>query len=374
MKRFIFGFILCLMLTSCMDSELEKQLKSVLQGASERYAEKAAEVEHSKGVYPFAYADGQMLAAKDEDAWAGGYFIGSLWMLSQWCEDEPLQEVADVLTYKYREPEGIDLPHLLAVVNVAHRNGYNVTQNARYSTAMGMVSKLMNGNARETYRMMEPVEGDSVSYLRVVINNMPAIETIFDMGWDENVVTHGKNMMPLLCREDGSVAEGLILDGEDKSNPKRFAVYGESVESAWARGQAWALYGYTMLYRTTKDEAFLEQSKKIAAYIKQNLPEDGVPNWDFKSDKKQKDSSAAAIMASAFMDLYALTDDKQYLQVAEQQLTTLCSQEYIAAKDECGGLLLKHGVENYPQQRLVDAALVYGDYYLIEAMIRYLNR
>ena len=79
-------------------------------------------------------------------------------------------------------------------------------------------------------------------------------------------------------------------------------------------------------------------------------------------------------MASAFVDLYGQTKDERYLQVAEQQLATLSSDEYLAKGDECGGLLLKHGVENYPQNRWVDASLVYGDYYFIEAMIRYLNR
>ena len=369
-------FSLCAMLSSCADRELEIKLKDVLEDAVRTYGMKAIEVEKARVAAPFAFANGEEIMADGENSWAGGYFIGSLWLLSQWGEDAILQESADVLTYRYKEPKGIDISELTAVVNVAHYKGYNITKNPRYEEILGMVTRLMSNSFYKvpTYRMTKPVEGEPSTYHRVTINYMPAIECFHGIGWGQNNVIHGNAVKKYLCREDGSVNEGVILDMSNPSWRKAFSVYGENAESAWARGQAWALYGYTMLYRLTEDDAFLKQSKKIAGYIMKNLPADVIPNWDFASEKQQKDSSAAAIMASAFIDLYGLTGDVSYLQVAEQQLTTLSSDEYLAKADECGGFMLKHGVENYPQSKLVDASLVYGDYYFIEAMIRYLNR
>lgn len=374
-KLFVSIIALSALLTSCADSELESKLKSVLNSASQSYGVKALEVEKSRNAYPFAYADGQMTFAQGEDAWASGYFIGSVWQLSQWSEDAALQETADVLTYRYREPKGISMYDLAAVVNVAHYNGYKITQNGRYDEAVGMVAKMIsNSMTMNTYSTMALQQDDMESYHRVSIDRMPTVECFDEVGWGQNNKVHGTSLINYLCREDGSVREGVVLEKTDGSQVKYFSVYGQNEESAWARGQAWALYGYAMLYRLTQEVDFLNQSKKIADYIIKNLPEDGVPNWDFAAETQQKDSSAAAIMASAFIDLYGLTEDEAYLQVAERQLTTLSSDEYLAQVDECGGFLLKHGVDNYPQSKMVDASLVYGDYYFIEAMIRYLNR
>lgn len=374
-KLLVLIIALSALLTSCVDSELEIKLKEVLSSATTSYGAQALEIEKSRNAYPFAYADGQMVIAQGDDAWASGYFVGSMWLLSQWSEDAALQESADVLTYRFREPEGISLYDLAAVVNVLHLNGYKATQNGRYDEAVGMVAKMIsNSMALNTYRTMAPQPEDQELYHRVSIDRMPAVECFDEVGWGQNNTFHGKALLEYLCREDGSVKEGVVLDKELCEPVKDFAVYGKDAESAWARGQAWALYGYTMLYRLTQDVEFLDQCKKTADYIINNLPEDGVPNWDFASNEQQKDSSAAAIMASAFIDLYGLTEDEAYLQVAERQLATLSSDEYLAQADECGGFLLKHGVECYPQGKLVDASLAYGDYYFIEAMIRYLNR
>ena len=372
-KLFVSIIALCALLSSCT-SELEAKLNDVLTTASQTYYAKALDVEKSRGACPFAFLGGEMTLAQDENMWAGGYFMGSLWLLSQWCEDAELQTSADVLTYRYRVSESAELAELLSVVNVAHFNGYQVTKNPRYEEAMGMLAKVMSNTFYNTYCMMKPLGNDADVNHCIAINCMPAIECFHEMGWEHNLLIHGKNMMKFLSRDNGSVKEGVVLSKETGEWVDNITIYSESENSAWARGQAWALYGNTMLYRLTKDEVFLKHSKKVADYIIKNLPQDGVPNWDFTSDKLQKDSSAAAIMASAFIDLYGLTKDKAYLQVAEQQLATLSSEEYLAKADECGGFLLKHGVENYPQGKFVDASLVYGDYYFIEAMIRYLNR
>ena len=127
-----------------------------------------------------------------------------------------------------------------------------------------------------------------------------------------------------------------------------------------------------MMYRTTSDEAYLDQAVKIADYLLPRLPEDAIPNWDYDADEQAKDSSAGAVMASALIELYGFTEDERYIATAERQLRSLCSDYYLAKAGENGNFLLKHGVGHYMAGSEVDVPLSYGDYYFIEAAMRYL--
>jgi uncharacterized protein YyaL (SSP411 family) len=127
-----------------------------------------------------------------------------------------------------------------------------------------------------------------------------------------------------------------------------------------------------MMYRMTGEKRYLEQAVKIADYLIPRLPEDAIPNWDYDAEKQFKDSSAGSIMASALIELYGHTQNAEYLAVAERQLRSLSSEAYFAKVGENGNFLLKHGVGHLPGNSEVDVPLSYGDYYFIEAAMRYL--
>ena len=144
-------------------------------------------------------------------------------------------------------------------------------------------------------------------------------------------------------------------------------------DSSWARGQAWGLYGYTVCFRETGDTKYLEAAKKIAAFIKANLPEDFVPYWDYDDPAKPtayRDASAAAVTASALYMLSSLTDQgkEEYAALAEKIMASLSSPEYLAAIGDNGGFLIKHCVGNMPKKSEVDTPLNYADYYYLEAL------
>jgi uncharacterized protein YyaL (SSP411 family) len=148
--------------------------------------------------------------------------------------------------------------------------------------------------------------------------------------------------------------------------------------SAWARGQAWGLYGYTVCYRETGNKAYLEQAKSIAAFILNHprFPADKIPYWDFDAPNipdALRDASAASIMASALIELSQYVprkQGKQYLDVAITQLKNLTSPIYLAVPGTNGNFLIKHGVGHMPAKSEIDVPLTYGDYYYVEALMR----
>ena len=376
MKRVYFAIcMLCVMLCSCAEQSLDRQLKRVLKDAKSRYEAYAVDVEQDAKGFPYAFSDGEMIDATGDKMWASGYFPGSLWLLAEWSEDEALRETANVLTRKLdRQPASKSIHDMAMIVNVAHNNGYRQVGGQRLWESMDMVARTSSNSFAAMYRTILNGADDPDYYHRVAIWNLPTLEFLYDLGWKGNVMVHAQKAIEHQMRESGAVYEALITNRFTFEVVEPTAVHGKSADSAWSRGQAWALYGFAMLHRKSEDKLFLEQAEKCAGYILSHLPEDGIPNWDFDSTDEMKDASAAAIMASAFIDLYNQTGKEEYLLTAERQLKSLCSAEYLAAADECGGLLLKHGVGNRMTGDAVDAALAMGDYYLIEAIIRYLER
>jgi unsaturated chondroitin disaccharide hydrolase len=160
---------------------------------------------------------------------------------------------------------------------------------------------------------------------------------------------------------------------------KKNTSQGFSDESAWARGQAWGLYGFTVMYRFTKDSRYLKQAENIALFILNhpNLPDDKIPYWDFNAPNIPdcpRDASAAAIICSALLELSTYTDEQEsekYLSVAEIQLRVLSSTQYRNALGNNGNFILKHSVGHMPNHTEVDVPLSYTDYYFVEALMRY---
>jgi uncharacterized protein YyaL (SSP411 family) len=144
---------------------------------------------------------------------------------------------------------------------------------------------------------------------------------------------------------------------------------GYSDSSAWARGQAWALYGYTMMFRETQKPEYLEQDIKIANFIINHprLPADKIPYWDFDAPgipNALRDASAGAIICSALLELSAYTDKnraEKYLKIARKQIETLSSPEYLARANTNGNFILRHSVGHFPNHSEIDVPHSYAD-------------
>jgi uncharacterized protein YyaL (SSP411 family) len=224
----------------------------------------------------------------------------------------------------------------------------------------------------------------------VIIDNMMNLELLYSaskMSGDETfadaATTHATTTINNHFRADNSSYHVVDYDPETGQAVHKQTHQGISDDSAWARGQAWGLYGYTMVYRFTRDEKFLKQAEKIAGFYLNhpNLPEDKVPYFDFDVPddpdiENYRDSSAAAVAASALLELTAYVAEPQasvYRQAALAMLRSLASPVYSAEAGSNGHFLLKHATGRWQANDEVDAALNYADYYYLEALLRCKN-
>lgn len=273
-------------------------------------------------------------------------------------------------------------------MNCSFGNAYRLTGNPDFievlNTAAHSLATRFNPTVGCTKSWNHVNEGKDWNF-PVIIDNMMNLELLLvahqlcgDPALKEVALTHARTTLRNHFRQDYSCYH--LVDYNPATGEVRYkeTVQGHANESAWARGQAWALYGFTMMAQMTAEADFLDQAEHIARMLLSRLPQDGIPFWDFDAPdipKAPRDASAGAIMASALVKLSTLTQDpanrSAYLAMAEKQLRSLASKAYLAEPGELHGFLLKHSVGNLPKNSEVDVPLTYADYYFLEALLRY---
>lgn len=174
-----------------------------------------------------------------------------------------------------------------------------------------------------------------------------------------------------IIRSDGSTYQ-LVDYSTSGAILSRGTYQGYADSSTWTRGQAWAIHGFTTVYRYTSDARMLAAARKVADNYLSRLGSDWVPNWDFDAPSAHKDSSAAAIAASALFELggfVADPDRQRYLRAAFETVDKLASSAYLS-EGAANAAVLLHGTANVAGNEGVDAGLSYGDYYFVEALFR----
>jgi hypothetical protein len=263
-------------------------------------------------------------------------------------------------------------------------NANLINPSAAYKEILINSAKSLSTRFNPTVGCIKSWDGKPNEYL-VIIDNMMNLKLLFwatqatgDSSFYKIAVSHANTTMKNHFRADNSSYHVLNYNATTGAVQQKKTAQGFADESAWARGQAWGLYGYTETYRETKDKKYLDQANKIAAFIlnNPNFPKDKIAYWDFNATdipNALRDASAAAIMASAFLELstYNKKLSKKYFTTAEIILKNLSTAKYKAAAGTNGGFILQHGVGHMPNKTEVDVPLTYGDYYFVEAMMRY---
>ena len=325
------------------------------------------------------------LVKSDNKWWCCGFYPGSLWYTYEHTGNEQIKALADKYTRSLVINE-IRRDHDMGfIVWCSYGNAFRLTGDESYKPMIEDAAEILAARfspVTKTIRSWNyPLE------YQVIIDNMMNLELLEEASkmfacdsLDLIARTHANTTMENHFRDDYSSYHLVCYDMEDGSVERKVTVQGYADDSAWARGQAWAVYGYAMMYRETGVEEYLQQAVNVADMIIPYLPEDGVPYWDFNDPKipdTYRDASAGAVIASALVELSGYVDSKskarKYLASAETILRTLASDEYLCAEGECHGFILKHSVGNLPKNSEVDVPLTYADYYFLEALLRYNN-
>lgn len=382
-----FCFLVMLFLLACVNkkdvsSSLARMCEQNLTDAVVQY--KFLKDSLPAGQFPRTY-ENNMLITSGSGWWCSGFYPGTLLYVYEQTGDTILyQEAVRMLKLLEKEQFNTATHDLGFMMFSSFGNAHRLHPDSAYQIV------LLN-SAKSLASRFNPVTGCIRSWdsrpddFLVIIDNMMNLELLFwatqytaDSSYYKIAVTHANTTLRNHFRADNSSYHLLNYNPQNGEVKERKTVQGYADSSAWARGQAWGLYGYTVTYRYTKDRQYLEQARKIANFVLShpNLPEDKIPYWDFNAPdvpQSKRDASAGAIIASALFELkdYVAEEKALYQHAAEKMLASLSSDAYRAKAGTNGGFILKHSVGHFSQQSEVDVPLTYADYYFIEAIKRY---
>jgi len=350
-------------------------------------------IRNPDGRFPKSYhVKNDSLETSDSGWWCSGFYPGTLLYLNEANGNEVLKKAADRSLKDLKKEQFNKSTHDLGfMMYCSYGNAERLQPNADYKLILMNSAKSLATRYNTTAKCIQswdsaPWNHAAKEEMPVIIDNMMNLELLFwasknsgDKKFYEIAVNHANTTMKNHFRPDYSSYHEVVYDKNTGAVVRRITNQGAADDSAWARGQAWGLYGYVIMYRETKNKIYLQQAQNIAGFILNhpNLPKDKVPYWDFNAPgipTALRDSSAAAIIASALIELGSYSDKelaKKYYANAKDMLTSLMAPEYFAAPKTNGGFLLKHGVGNMPNNTEVDTPLSYGDYYFTEALLRY---
>lgn len=319
-----------------------------------------------------------------KELWTEGFFPGILWYDYEYTSDEKIREAAEKYTEALEFISRIPAyDHDLGfIMFCSYGNGYRLTGNEKYK-------EIILATADRLASLYNPAVGTILSWPRevgnfgghnTIMDNLINLEMLFwaaenggDPKYAEIARSHADTTMKYNFRPDGTSYHVAVYDPETGRHIRSCTHQGYSDNSMWARGQAWGIYGYTMCYRFTYDRKYLDFACKIADVYLSKLPEDLIPYWDFNDPAipdAPRDASAAAVVASALIELSGYAEGEKgegYLTTARKILASLYGN--YRGGDTCPAFLL-HSTGHHPAGSEIDYAIIYADYYYIEALMR----
>ena len=365
---------------------MEKILRNAINNAEIQSLALAEYMLHFDGMLPRTFEKGKVIM-EDSRWWTSGFFSGTLWYIYENTGNEAIKKYALDYTWRVeREKYTTDNHDVGFMIFCSFGNALRLTGDKTMEEVINTASASLCTRFRENVGCIQSWASNLRWTCPVIIDNMMNLEMLMwsackfnNENYRKIAVEHANTTMKNHFRPDFSSYHLVSYDTITGSVQCKQTVQGYSDDSAWARGQAWALYGYTMMYRETRDIVYLQQAQNIAGYLLNhpNMPQDKIPYWDFNArdiPDAPRDVSAGTIICSALIELsqYVEEDEGQhYLDVAEQQLRTLASPVYTAPLHTNGNFILMHSVGALPKKSEVDVPLTYADYYYMEAITRY---
>ena len=323
-----------------------------------------------------------MVPTKD---WTSGFFAGNLWYMYELTNDKKWLKRAQEFTAQLEPEKTNGTTHDMGFkMFCSFGNGYRLTQTPQYRDILLESARTLTTRFNEKIGSLRSWNHSTDKWdYPVIIDNMMNLELLFwafketkDSLFYKVAVSHANTTMKNHYRADFSSYHVVDYDVKTGQVTKKNTHQGFSHESAWARGQSWGLYAFTMCYRETGDTQYLQHAEKIANFILKhpNLPKDLVPYWDFNAPNipnAPRDVSAAALMASAFYELSTHVPQKSkfYRQTADKIMQSI-AKKYTAAPKTNHGFLLTNSTGHLPDKTEINVPIVYADYYYLEALLR----
>ena len=375
----MFGF------TAAQGQNLDRLVPHALGFAKQQLMKSVAEIADSTKFARCTVEDGSWKTSRARD-WTSGFFPGAMWYMHEYTKDPSFKHAAERWTAGIIEEQFDAGTHDVGFkVFNSFGNGNRLYPSESYKKVILQAAQTLATRFNPTIGCIKSWDNRKWDY-PVIIDNMMNLELLFWAAENggpsrlrEIAIKHAETTIKNHFRPDGSTYHVIGYDTTNGEVKVRNTHQGYADESVWARGQAWAIYGYTMTYRFTKDPRFLETAQRAADYFISHLPSDFVPYWDFLAPEipnEPRDVSAGAITSSALFELSKYAKEKsrraKYHDVATKILASLCSAPYLA-EGTSSHAILNHAVGSKPAKSEVDVSIIYADYYFIEAMLRYLQ-
>ncbi len=385
--------MLCLLVVSCTTRKAEVDTDAALEYCHRQVERTLADLRKADGDIDYTMMPRNIMADESEwnlrkatpEEWCAGFWPGILWYDYESTGDEAVRAEAEKFTasleYLSRTPA---FDHDLGfLVFCSYGNGYRLTQNPKYK-------QVILDTADTLATLFNPQVGTILSWPRnvemlgghnTIMDNMINLEMLFwaaKHGGSPHLadiaIAHANRTMECQFRDDYTSCHVAVYDSLSGNLIRCCTHQGHADGSMWARGQAWAIYGYTVVYRETRNPKYLDFVQKVADVYLSRLPADHVPYWDFDAPNipdAPRDASAAAITASALLELSTFVDDakaEEYRTAAVGMLSSLSSDKYRSGEAKPSFLL--HATGHHPAGSEIDASIIYADYYYIEALLR----
>jgi rhamnogalacturonyl hydrolase YesR len=385
--------IIFLIISSCAKTEKQKISEDFISEnvkfADDQYTLQTKLIEESgKVLNPKTIVNGKIRYISP-DEWTSGFFPGSMWYLYELTDDPKWREFGIKYTEALDSVKYLTWHHDVGfMIGCSFGNALRLSGNAEYKDVIVQAARSLSTRFRPVAGILQSWDVDKGWQSErgwecpVIIDNMMNLELLFDAtkytgdsSFYHIAVSHADKTIENQFRPDYSTWHVIDYSMADGSVRNKHTAQGYAHGSTWARGQAWAIYGFTATYRETGNPKYLEQADKAFEFVANhpNMPEDGVPYWDFNAPgipDALRDASSAAIMASALYELSRYSKPAYYRDWADKMMTSLASSSYRAGLGENGNFILKHSVGSIPHNSEVDVPLNYADYYFLESLKR----
>ena len=380
-------FILGFACVSCK-SEDKKFLDTSQSNAEEllqaRYA-KFLEYDLDSTAFARSYShEKKAINKRPSKDWTSGFFAGNFWQIYKLTGNKDFKECGKEWTaFIEKEKYNAGTHDMGFKIFCSFGEGLDVEDNQKYKDIIVKSAKTLTTRFNENIGSIRSWDfGKDRWDFPVIIDNMMNLELLFeatkisgDSTFYKIAVKHANTTLKNHFRPDGSTWHVLDYDTISGKVQNRLTHQGYSDDSEWARGQAWAINGFTSVYRYTKDKKYLDRAVKTANYFinHKNMPEDGIPYWDFAHPdipNISRDVSAATVVASGLVELYEYTKNEAYLNYSKKVVNTLKTEEYILPKDLQIPFILDHSFGDWSKRDEMDEPIVYGDYYFLQTLLR----